>query len=321
MTNTYLERIVDSRVDYLHTVVFDDEKGKKYISLDIEKINEGNNISCSLTKSVLDKNSTDIIVKDEISINKSKNNNQYINPRLPYTKLLIKDTKFHSRNAKMAKRADMNNVEILKDSLSKIITEKDFKIENYKIPSLGNDVDISISNSTIKHIPIGTQNIVKRIITSESRMSYSRVPNESRISLAKEEILNKEISILKNSLYKTKPAKIFPSSRKSRSNLISRGTEIYCKKNKKDYLSNYKFLFEDIENKKTHSIHQTSLRSSLHHKLNHKNEESDECDLSNFSRHFNSNSVVKTLNTSYNVTKVDESTKGNSFHGKKNFKS
>jgi len=272
-------------------------------------------------KSVFDKNSTDLIIKDDISINKSIVTNQENTSYLPFRKL-VKETKGSNRtNMKKPRRVSINYDDKHKESTSKIITERDSKIESSNIPSLRNDVDISIAGSQVKNFPNCAQSILKRILTSESKKSYSRVPNESKISFAKEEIVSKEMSILKNSLYNTKPAKVFPSSRKSRSNLVSRGTEIYQPKNRKGGLANYKYLFEDIELKKNNSIHQTSLRSSLHQKLNHKNDESEDCDLSNFSRHFNSNSVVKTLNTSYNVTRVDESTKGNSFYGKKNFKS
>jgi hypothetical protein len=272
-------------------------------------------------KSIIDKNSTDLIIKDDISIHKSIVNNQEITSNLPFRKL-VNEAKVKNRTRmKKPRRVSIKFDDKHKETTSKIITERDSKIETSNIPSFRNDVDISIAESQVKNIQHCAQNILKRLLTSESKKSYSRVPNESRISLAKEHILNKEMSILKNSLYNTKPAKVFPSSRKSRSNLIFRGTEIYQPTNRKGYLGNYKYLFEDIELKKNNSIHQTSLRSSLHQRMNHKNDESEDCDLSNFSRHFNSNSVVKTLNTSYNITRVDESTKGNSFYGKKNFKS
>lgn len=219
------------------------------------------------------------------------------------------------------KRVSITIENKFKETLSKIITEKDSNIENSNIPSFRNDGDISNAGSQFINIPNGSQRMLKRILTTESKKSYTRVPNESKTSFAKEGKLGKEMSILKNSLYKTKPAKVFPSSRKSRSNLISIGIERYNSKSRKGCLGNYRYLFEDIELKKQNSIHQTSLRSSLHQKSNQRNEETEDCDLSNFSRNFNSISVVKTLNTSYNVTRVDESTKGNSFYGKKNLKS
>jgi hypothetical protein len=248
-------------------------------------------------------NSTDLILKEEISIKKSSfikdNSEQHFNDNYKKAELIKKSINLgYSNYVKIEDNISKN---------SKIISERESKKEYSCPPSQRNDLDKSndkqISMSPILFPAKLAGDSLNRVITSDSKKSVSRVPNDSKLNDEKQEVLKSEKDLFKHTLYRTKSPKLLPqASRKSKSNHPIK----LDKKTNIDSLSKYRFVFEDVENIKTKSIHDNSLRSSFKRNRLVPSYLSEECDLSNLNKNRNNSSINKTINSSHNYTgKID----------------
>lgn len=273
-----------------------------------------------------DSNSTDFVIKDDCSYNS----------RSPIEKLNEVNKMIYSgsQNSIQKKQSNTNTCIKLKDikledskwknSVSRIITERDSKIEHSNRESqrsqMNKSPETKTRDSPLKKSPFKTPNKISsreyggRIISSESKNSITRAVNESRPSGKKLEEMKSEKELFKQSLYRTKTPKLMKDSQ--RKSVSNNKKENIQQKLQNDSFKKYKFLFEDVEKKKSTSVQNSSLRSSFQRNKGGSNLFSEEGDLSNFNRFCSQNKTQNSI-IKENLSRVEEQADKKKLHTEK----
>lgn len=204
---------------------------------------------------------------------------------------------------------DKNNS---KNSDLKDGTEFDFKKESSDLLSQSIRKNITLNQIPLKSPLKRFSNFLnlKKLISSDSKKSMTRVPND--ICNLNEGLTSVEKELFKNTLYKTKTPKLLHgSSKHSKCNLHVKSNFLPKYNKMNDSFRRFKFLFEDLDHK-SKSQHNSSMKSAFYISKT-QNYNSEECDLSNLNRYGNDGCKAKTLNTSnINLSKNEDLEKARS---------